>query len=59
MRVQAFLRLALTCPPFGMAVLLTAGMVLVNGGTDAPNAIAGCVASRAIRLKPAVRLAAV
>ena len=59
MRVQAVLRLALTCPPFGMAVLLTAGMVLVNGGTDAPNAIAGCVASRAIRLKPAVRLAAV
>lgn len=57
-RFRAFLRLALTCPPFGMAVLLTAGMVLVNGGTDAPNAIAGCVASRAIRVKPASALAA-
>ncbi len=54
-----FLQLAVRCPPFGAAVLLAVFMVLVNGGTDAPNAIAGCIASHAIRPRSAIWMAAV
>ncbi len=40
-------------------VLLTLGVIFVNGWTDAPNAIATCVATRAMPPKPAVLMSAV
>ena len=38
--------------------LLVLGVALVNGWTDAPSAIAGCVSTRALSPKPALLLAA-
>lgn len=38
--------------------LLVLGVALVNGWTDAPSAIAGCVSTRALAPKPALLLAA-
>lgn len=40
-------------------IILVTGMVLVNGWTDAPNAIAGAVATKALPYRKAVWLAAV
>lgn len=45
--------------PFLLTVLLTTGVILVNGWTDAPNAIATCVSTRAIGARPAIMMAAV
>lgn len=42
-----------------IAVLLTLGVILVNGWTDAPNAIATCVATRCMPPKAAIFMAAV
>jgi len=42
-----------------ITVLLTLGVIFVNGWTDAPNAIATCVATRAMPPKAAVLMAAV
>ena len=39
--------------------VLVLGVALVNGWTDAPSAIAGCVSTRALAPKPALWLAAV
>ena len=41
------------------AFLLTLGVIFVNGWTDAPNAITGCVCSGALSMKKAVAYAAV
>lgn len=41
------------------AVLLTLGVILVNGWTDAPNAIATCVVTRCMPPKAAILMAAV
>lgn len=41
-----------------ITVLLTLGVIFVNGWTDAPNAIATCVATRAMPPKAAVLMAA-
>lgn len=40
-------------PILMVSVLLTLGVTLVNGWTDAPNAIATCVATRCMDAKPA------
>ena len=40
------------------SVILTLGVIFVNGWTDAPNAITGCVCSGALSMKKAVTLAA-
>lgn len=40
------------------AIILTLCVIFVNGWTDAPNAIAGCVCSGALKMKKAVMLAA-
>jgi PiT family inorganic phosphate transporter len=45
--------------PLAITVLLTLGVILVNGWTDAPNAIATAVSTRAIGVKPAIAMAAV
>ena len=42
-----------------VTVLLTLAVLLVNGWTDAPNAIAGVVVTGALPFRPAVLLAAV
>lgn len=42
-----------------LTVLLTLGVILVNGWTDAPNAIATCVSTRALKPKQAIFMAAV
>lgn len=54
-----FLGLVVASPVLLITVLLTLGVVFVNGWTDAPNAIATCVATRAMAPKPAVLMAAV
>lgn len=46
-------------PLLFMAVLLTLGVILVNGWTDAPNAIATCVVTRCMAPKAAILMAAV
>lgn len=38
-------------PLLFLAVLLTLGVILVNGWTDAPNAIATCVVTRCIPVR--------
>jgi PiT family inorganic phosphate transporter len=46
-------------PVLLITVILTLGVIFVNGWTDAPNAIATCVATRAMPPKAAVLMAAV
>lgn len=45
-------------PALLIAVLLTLGVILVNGWTDAPNAIATCVSTRCIDVDKAIIMAA-
>lgn len=54
-----FLREFSVNPPLQASVLLILGVILVNGWTDAPNAIASLVASGGMKLKDAIGLAAV
>lgn len=42
-----------------LAVVLTLGVILVNGWTDAPNAIATCVVTRCMHARSAILMAAV
>ncbi|PWM27295.1 MAG: inorganic phosphate transporter [Oscillospiraceae bacterium] len=42
-----------------VSVVLTLGVILVNGWTDAPNAIATCVSTRAIGVRKAIIMAAI
>jgi len=46
-------------PIMWVTVILTLAVILVNGWTDAPNAIATCVATRAMRPRAAILMAAV
>lgn len=46
-------------PLMFVAVMLTLGVILVNGWTDAPNAIATCVVTRCMPPKAAILMAAV
>ena len=46
-------------PLLFVAVILTLGVILVNGWTDAPNAIATCVVTRCLSAKAAILMAAV
>lgn len=46
-------------PVLALTAALTLGVVLVNGWTDAPNAIATCVSTKAISPRAAILLAAV
>ncbi len=45
-------------PLLALAVLLTLGVILVNGWTDAPNAIATCVVTRCMPVRLAILMAA-
>lgn len=46
-------------PMLFVSAVLTLGVVLVNGWTDAPNAIATCVSTRAIGARAAIIMAAI
>ena len=46
-------------PMLLVSTLLTLGVILVNGWTDAPNAIATCVSTRAIGVRKAIIMAAI
>jgi Phosphate/sulphate permeases len=59
MALTEFLQQLISNPPLLITVLLVLGVIMVNGWTDAPNAIATCVSTRAIRPQPAVAMAAV
>lgn len=54
-----FLHQLVTNPPLAITVLLVLGVILVNGWTDAPNAIATCVSTRSISAKNAIIMAAI
>lgn len=59
MSLPEFLNKLLINPPLLITVLLVLGVILVNGWTDAPNAIATCVSTRAIKPRTAVIMAAI
>lgn len=48
----------MTSPALAVTTLLTLGVILVNGWTDAPNAIATCISTRAIAPRAAILMAA-
>jgi PiT family inorganic phosphate transporter len=54
-----FLSQVMQSPALLITVLLTLAVILVNGWTDAPNAIATAISTRAIAPKPAILMAAV
>ena len=54
-----FLDQLISNPALLITVILTLGVVLVNGWTDAPNAIATCVSTRSITPRNAIIMAAV
>lgn len=49
---------SLTNPAMLTTVVLTLGVIFVNGWTDAPNAIATTVTTRTMRVKPAILMSA-
>ena len=59
MSMTEFIRQAAGNPMLLVAACLTLGVILVNGWTDAPNAIATCVSTRAISTRKAILMAAV
>ncbi len=56
---QYFWQAVTANPLLALAVLLTLGVILVNGWTDAPNAIATCVVTRCMSARGAIMMAAV
>ena len=46
-------------PMLMVSTVLTLGVILVNAWTDAPNAIATCVSTRALSARKAIVMAAV
>ena len=58
-RLSEFISQLIRNPALAVTVVLTLGVILVNGWTDAPNAIATCVSTRAIRPKHAILMAAI
>ncbi len=54
-----FLRQMTGNPTLLVTTVLTLGVILVNGWTDAPNAIATCVSTRSMNVRTAILMAAV
>lgn len=46
-------------PALAITVLLTLGVIFVNGWTDAPNAIATCISTRSLNPRAAIIMAAI
>ena len=59
MQINEFINQMLYEPMLLVSTLLTLGVILVNGWTDAPNAIATCVSTRAIGVRKAILMAAI
>lgn len=59
MSITVFLQQLLANPSLLIAAILTLAVIMVNGWTDAPNAIATCVSTRAIGVRSAIMMAAV
>ncbi len=59
MSLSDFVSHMLRDPMLLASSVLTVGVILVNGWTDAPNAIATCVSTRAIEVRRAILMAAV
>ena len=55
----SFLEQTISNPALFIITLLTLGVILVNGWTDAPNAIATCVSTRSMGPGSAILMAAV
>ena len=58
MELGEFWNLLISNPAILITSLLTLGVILVNGWTDAPNAIASCVGTRAMPPRAAIWMAA-
>lgn len=54
----AFCQEVLSNPVLLITVLLTLGVIFVNGWTDAPNAIATCIATRCMKVRAAILMSA-
>ncbi len=54
-----FIQQMTTSPILALTVILTLGVIFVNGWTDAPNAIATCVTTRCMRPRAAIIMSAV
>lgn len=54
-----FLHQIIDNPALLITVILTLGVIMVNGWTDAPNAIATCVSTRSMEPKKAIIMAAI
>ena len=59
MAITEFISQMLHSPMLLVSTILTLGVILVNGWTDAPNAIATCVSTRAIGVRKAIIMAAI
>lgn len=57
--ISEFVQQLIANPLLLVAVILTLGVILVNGWTDAPNAIATCVVTRCMSARAAILMAAV
>lgn len=57
--ISSFFHGFTTNPAFAAAVLINLAAIMVNGWTDAANAIATCIGTRSLRPGPAIVLAAV
>ena len=56
---SGFFQEVLSNPVLTITVLLTLGVIFVNGWTDAPNAIATCIATRCMKVRSAIWMSAV
>lgn len=56
--LSEFFNQLISNPTFAITILLTLGVILVNGWTDAPNAIATCVSTRSMHPRLAILMAA-
>lgn len=59
MSISNFLEMMAQYPSLILTTILTLAVILVNGWTDAPNAIATCVSTRAMRPRAAIIMAAI
>ena len=55
---SAFIEGIVSSPILCITVLLTLGVIFVNGWTDAPNAIATCVTTRCMGVRSAILMSA-
>ena len=55
---SAFIEGIVSSPILCITVLLTLGVIFVNGWTDAPNAIATCVTTRCMGVRNAILMSA-